>query len=110
MSGRKKRRRAPPQHFHSVTAAEERYLHQAIQNSKLDRTRSVDLDVPWAPVFFPTVEEMQGNPIDFVRKIRPIAERYGICKIVPPAGWNPAPQFGKLCLCYLTALTPLRSH
>ena len=91
----KRRRRRPPSHFHAVTAAEERYLHQAIQNSKLDKSRREKLDVPWAPVFFPTVEEFEGNPLHYVERIRPLAERYGICKIVPPAGWNPAPYFGK---------------
>jgi hypothetical protein len=89
----KRRRRRPPSHFHSVTAAEERFLQQAIQNSKLDKGRPADgrLHVPSGPVFFPTVEDFEGNPLHYVEKIRPIAERYGICKIVPPAGWNPAP-------------------
>jgi hypothetical protein len=91
----KRRRRRQPAHFHSVTAAEERYLHQAIQNSKLDKARQAKLEIPHAPVFFPTVEEMEGNPLHYVEKIRPIAERYGICKIVPPKGWNPAPHFGE---------------
>jgi hypothetical protein len=89
----KRRRRRPPAHFHAETAAEERYLHQAIQNSKLDKGRK-KIDIPWAPVFFPTIEEFEGNPLHYVESIRPIAERYGICKIVPPAGWNPGPHFG----------------
>jgi hypothetical protein len=89
----KRRRRRPPLHFHSVTAAEERFLQQAIQNSKLDKGRPADgkLSLPAGPVFYPTVEDFEGNPLHYVEKIRPIAERYGICKIVPPAGWNPAP-------------------
>jgi hypothetical protein len=81
-------------HYHATTAAEERFLHQAIQNSKLEKNRPADgsrLDVPAAPVFFPTVEEFAGNPLSYIEKIRPLAEAYGICKIVPPKGWNPAP-------------------
>ena len=87
----KRRRRRPPQAFHAgTTATEERFVHQAIQNSKLDRSRSKDavLDIPWGPTFFPTVEDMEGSPLVYIEKIRPIAQRYGICKIVPPKGWN----------------------
>ena len=90
----KRRRRRPPNHFQFATATEERYLQQAIQNSKLDRTRQGKLDIPWAPVFFPTVEEMEGNPLDYIKKIQGVAERYGICKIVPPQCWNPSRYFG----------------
>jgi hypothetical protein len=88
----KRRRRRPPA-FNTATATEERLLHQAIQNSKLDRSRSKDakLDIPWGPTFFPTVEEMEGSPLVYIEKIRPIAQRYGICKIVPPKGWDPVP-------------------
>jgi len=95
-SAKRRRRKAPMQAYHATTAAEERFLHQAIQNSKLDKGRCADgrLDVPLAPVFFPTIEEFEGNPLSYIEKIRPIAEAYGICKIVPPQGWNPAP-FGK---------------
>mmetsp|Transcript_74336 Transcript_74336/g.111981 ORF Transcript_74336/g.111981 Transcript_74336/m.111981 type:complete len:648 (-) Transcript_74336:51-1994(-) len=86
----KRRRRRPPQAFHAATATEERFLHQAIQNSKLDRSRSKDakLEIPWGPVFFPTIEDMEGSPLTYIEKIRPIAQRYGICKIVPPKGWD----------------------
>jgi hypothetical protein len=93
---RQRRQRRPPAYFHassSATAAEERLLQHAIQNSKLDRGRPPDgrLSVPSAPTFFPTVEDFEGNPIHYIEKIRPVAERYGVCKIVPPKGWNPAP-------------------
>lgn len=105
----KRRRRKQPQHYHNyystaqVVAAEERYLQQAIQNSKLDKNRGT-LKVPAAPVFYPTVEDFQGNPLEYVKKIRPLAEKYGICKIVPPPGWNPGSCFGTL----LSKLTRMR--
>lgn len=88
----KRRRRKPPPAYtvDSMTAAEQKFLFQAIANSKLDKHRT-PLQVPSAPVFYPTVEDMKGNPMDYFQKIRPIAEPYGICKIVPPEGWNPAP-------------------
>lgn len=41
-----------------------------------------------APVFFPTEEEFE-NPLRYIAKIRPQAEPYGICRIVPPTSWNP---------------------
>lgn len=46
-------------------------------------------DVPAAPVYYPTPEEFQ-DPLSYISKIRPEAEKYGICRIVPPAGcWDP---------------------
>lgn len=39
---------------------------------------------PEAPVFRPTAEEFAGGPLEYVAKIRPLAEPNGICKIIPP--------------------------
>ncbi|URE27973.1 JmjC domain, hydroxylase [Musa troglodytarum] len=44
--------------------------------------------VPQAPVFYPTEEEF-ADPLAFIFKIRPLAEPFGICRIVPPRSWNP---------------------
>ncbi|XP_042381828.1 lysine-specific demethylase 5B-like isoform X1 [Zingiber officinale] len=41
-----------------------------------------------APVFYPTEEEFV-DPLAFIYKIRPQAEPFGICRIVPPRSWNP---------------------
>eukprot|EP01133_Synstelium_polycarpum_P004209 gene4209-4904_t len=40
-------------------------------------------EVPEAPVFYPTVEEFR-YPLKYIEAIRPVAEKFGICKIVPP--------------------------
>lgn len=42
---------------------------------------------PEAPVFSPTLEEFE-NPLKYINKIRPIGQKTGICKIIPPAGWK----------------------
>jgi histone demethylase JARID1 len=92
----KRRRRKPPQAaqlYYSSAAAEERFLQQAIQNSKWEHART-PLIVSYAPVFYPTVEEFGGNPLDYIQKIKGVAVRYGICKIVPPNGWDPSPYCG----------------
>ncbi|CAN6208876.1 unnamed protein product [Urochloa humidicola] len=41
-----------------------------------------------APVFYPTDEEFQDT-LKYIESIRPRAEPYGICRIVPPASWKP---------------------
>ncbi|KAF1892402.1 hypothetical protein Lal_00010867, partial [Lupinus albus] len=41
-----------------------------------------------APVFHPTIEEFEDT-LNYVAKIRPLAEPYGICRIVPPRCWAP---------------------
>ncbi|PON63624.1 FY-rich [Parasponia andersonii] len=41
-----------------------------------------------APIFYPTIEEFEDT-IGYIAKIRPKAESYGICRIVPPSSWTP---------------------
>ncbi|KAK6141657.1 hypothetical protein DH2020_024599 [Rehmannia glutinosa] len=41
-----------------------------------------------APVFRPTKEEFKDT-LKYIAKIRPRAEKYGICRIVPPPSWRP---------------------
>ncbi|KAI3357475.1 hypothetical protein L3Q82_015889 [Scortum barcoo] len=43
---------------------------------------------PECPVFEPSWEEFR-DPFAFINKIRPIAEKTGICKVRPPPGWQP---------------------
>ncbi|TRY98413.1 hypothetical protein DNTS_004962 [Danionella cerebrum] len=43
---------------------------------------------PECPVFEPTWEEF-ADPMGYIAKIRPIAEKSGICKIRPPPDWQP---------------------
>lgn len=42
-----------------------------------------------APVFYPSTAEFNRGPISYIAKIRSQAEKYGICKIVPPKSFKP---------------------
>lgn len=78
---------------------EARQLQLALMNSRKD-THKTRTHVPEAPTYYPTIEEFQ-DPLEYVARffdspnsfikfssIREEAEKYGICKIVPPKGWN----------------------
>ncbi|MBA0832941.1 hypothetical protein Goarm_017290 [Gossypium armourianum] len=41
-----------------------------------------------APVFYPTEKEFEDT-LNYIASIRPKAEKYGICRIVPPSSWKP---------------------
>lgn len=41
-----------------------------------------------APAFHPTEKEFQ-DPLDYIEKIRGKAEKFGICRIIPPANFKP---------------------
>uniref|UniRef100_A0A182RQF4 [histone H3]-trimethyl-L-lysine(4) demethylase n=1 Tax=Anopheles funestus TaxID=62324 RepID=A0A182RQF4_ANOFN len=55
----------------------------------LDKCDDFQFNVPpEAPVFEPSEEDFK-NPLVYINKIRPTAEKYGICKIRPPSSWQP---------------------
>lgn len=52
---------------------------------QMDKCDEFEFEVPEeCPVFIPTSEEFK-NPLLYIQKIRPLAEKFGICKIKPPA-------------------------
>jgi hypothetical protein len=55
--------------------------------NKNNKNDSYDI-IPEAVTFKPNEHEFK-EPLDFINSIRPIAEKYGICKIIPPKNWRP---------------------
>ncbi|GLI58863.1 hypothetical protein VaNZ11_000628 [Volvox africanus] len=51
------------------------------------------MSIPSAPTFRPTEDEWE-QPLRYLASIRPLAEPYGICKIIPPKGWEPPSALG----------------
>ena len=97
--GRNKRRRQHNQSSSSSSSSQPNNKNTSSSTNERTQNRSKlavanKIDVPWGPVFYPSVEDMEGSPLDYINKIRPIAQRYGICKIVPPQGWKEKDFFG----------------
>ncbi|XP_053210846.1 lysine-specific demethylase 5D-like isoform X3 [Panonychus citri] len=42
-----------------------------------------------APIFRPSEEDFIKGPLEYISKIRPLAEKHGICKIIPPPSFQP---------------------
>lgn len=58
---------------------------QSHSSFSINKNEEFEFEVPEeAPVFVPTEQEFK-NPLTYISKIRPIAEKYGICKIRPPS-------------------------
>jgi [histone H3]-trimethyl-L-lysine4 demethylase len=75
-------RQAPPLDISTV----ERKGHPSAVGESKKRIRPHGLQD--APTFRPTEEEFR-DPMEYMKKIAPEGRKYGICKIIPPDGWNP---------------------
>ncbi|KAH8324886.1 hypothetical protein KR074_011199 [Drosophila pseudoananassae] len=64
---------------------------QPHSSNKFDQSKNEEFHFdtpPECPVFRPTAEEFK-NPLAYISKIRSVAEKCGIAKILPPATWSP---------------------
>ena len=107
-----KRQRVPTERYIQSLAqhrsrSEEMELKIAMENSKSVQSRDTNLaDIPFGPVFHPSVEEFSQDPLKYIEAIRPLAEKYAICKIVPPEGEAiddfviPTMRFSRLSTCH----------
>ncbi|XP_010418373.1 PREDICTED: lysine-specific demethylase 5A-like isoform X1 [Camelina sativa] len=61
---------------------------KAVEKRVLDQKLRGSINVPLGPVYHPTEDEFK-DPLEYIYKIKPEAEVFGICKIVPPSSWKP---------------------
>ncbi|RVW16429.1 Lysine-specific demethylase JMJ703 [Vitis vinifera] len=65
---------------------------RAVEKGVLGQSSSVSLSgslsIPPGPVYYPSEDEFK-DPLEYIYRIRPEAEPYGICRIVPPKSWKP---------------------
>ena len=74
-------RRAPPLDLSTV---ERRGQPSAAREARRVRPHGLEE----APTFRPNEEDFK-DPFEYIRRIRPEAEKFGICKIIPPDSWSP---------------------
>ncbi|KAH8263513.1 hypothetical protein KR044_010040 [Drosophila immigrans] len=77
---------------HPTPTVHKKSLHTKPHSSnKFDQSKNEEFHFdtpPECPVFRPTAEEFK-NPLAYISKIRSIAEKCGIAKILPPDKWSP---------------------
>lgn len=77
---------------HPTPTVHKKTLHTKPHSSnKFDQGKNEEFHFdtpPECPVFRPTAEEFK-NPLAYISKIRSIAEKCGIAKILPPEKWSP---------------------
>lgn len=85
--GRRRSRKVPTRFDESYS--NDPALRVALERSRRSTQASMKtLVMTDVPSFYPTDEEF-ADPCAYITKIRPLAEGYGICKVIPPLGWDP---------------------
>ncbi|KAI4315412.1 hypothetical protein L6164_028225 [Bauhinia variegata] len=65
-----------------------RAVEKGVVGQSLNVSLFESLNIPSGPVYYPSEDEFK-DPLEYICKIRPEAEPYGICRIVPPKNWKP---------------------
>jgi len=84
-----KRRRVKPEKFSELgelSKREQELFQQAVANSRWEKSLA-RFPIDPAPTYRPSEEEFL-DPLKYIESIRPEAEKFGICKIVPPKSWR----------------------
>lgn len=84
--GAQKRARRPPSRWSAESATDDAQRARVADPRK--RASMAGVRVASAPAFYPSEEEF-ADPCAYVSRIAPLASIFGICKVVPPAGWRP---------------------
>jgi hypothetical protein len=58
------------------------------RQASVERESNRFFNLPKAPTYYPTEKEF-ADPLKYIQQIRPEAQRFGICKIVPPKSFTP---------------------
>ena len=64
-------------------------IHSPVNKTSFPNTRDSKEDprLVEAPTFRPSEKDFQ-DPLEYIDKIRPIAEKFGICKVIPPSNFK----------------------
>lgn len=65
-------------------------VKSVVQESKSDTEKQLSTPqgkILEAPTFYPSEEEF-NDPLEYIDKIRPEAEKFGLCRIVPPSNFR----------------------
>lgn len=65
-------------------AAQQSSARQTHSSFSIIKNEEFEFEVPEEALIFEPNEQEFKNPLTYISKIRPIAEKYGICKIRPP--------------------------
>lgn len=79
-------------HFSNIFRTEKQVINSNKRKSsekvaskkKSLKEQAVMLD---APTFYPSEEDFK-DPLDYFEIIKPVAQKYGICRVVPPASFK----------------------
>uniref|UniRef100_A0A6V7QYG7 Lysine-specific demethylase JMJ18-like n=1 Tax=Ananas comosus var. bracteatus TaxID=296719 RepID=A0A6V7QYG7_ANACO len=86
----------------AITSPRKAKREKSSSKWRLDEARRPLIDE--APVFYPTEEEFKDT-LGYIATLRSKAEKYGICRIIPPSSWKPPCPLKEKCFWGCAAFT-----